>query len=98
MMNMMRSCVISALLLGCIADGSARAAEKWPGIDEAVVKKIAREHGREARDPLINTGEGDLQLFAFLMAGVMGGFVAGYCWRGLLEGKKKADEDGDGMQ
>jgi len=95
MMNMMRSLVVSAVLLGGLGSGSVFAAEKWPGIDEAVVNKIAREHGREVRDPLINTGEGDLQLFAFLMAGVMGGFVAGYCWRGLLEGKKKPGEGGD---
>jgi hypothetical protein len=60
---------------------------KWQGIDETVVQKIAREHGREARKSLIDIGEGDLQLFAFLMAGVVGGFAAGYCWRALLEGK-----------
>jgi len=95
MMNMMRAMVLTAVLLGSLANGSARAGEQWQGIDEAVVKKIAREHGREARPPLINTGEGDLQLFVFLMAGVVGGFVAGYCWRGLQEGKKKPDEGGD---
>ncbi len=68
------------------------AEEKWPGIDETVVQKIAKEHGREARKPLIDTGEGDLQLFVFLVAGVIGGFVAGYCWRALVEGKKDGNE------
>lgn len=68
--------------------GELPAAEKWQGIDEAVVKKIASEQGREARQPLINTGEGDLQLFVFLMAGAVGGFAAGYCWRMLTEEKK----------
>lgn len=95
MMHMIRFVLMCVVLLGSYAAGPVIAGEKWPGIDESVVKKIAREHGREARDPLINTGEGDLQLFAFLMAGVLGGFVAGYCWRGLLEGKKKPADDGD---
>ncbi|OGT99156.1 MAG: hypothetical protein A2079_07900 [Geobacteraceae bacterium GWC2_48_7] len=67
---------------------SAIAAEKWQGVDESVVGKIAGEHGREAKKPLIET-EGDLQLFLFLMAGAVGGFVAGYYWRVLLEGKRK---------
>jgi len=59
--------------------------EKWTGIDESVVKKIAKEHGREAREPLINTDQGDLLLFVFLIAGTIGGFIAGYSWRKLTE-------------
>ncbi len=58
--------------------------EKWAGIDESVVKKVAKEHGREARDPLINTDQGDLLLFVFLLAGAVGGFAAGYYWRILM--------------
>jgi cobalt/nickel transport protein len=58
--------------------------EKWAGIDESVVKKVAKEHGREAREPLINTDQGDLLLFVFLLAGVVGGFAAGYYWRILM--------------
>lgn len=61
--------------------------EKWKGVDEAVIEKIAKEHGREARDPLINTDTGDLLLFLFLLAGAVGGFVAGYYWRVLTERK-----------
>jgi len=87
----------SLVLAGCIlllslAAAPALAEEKWPGIDDAVVKKIAREHGREARPSLLNFGEGDLQLFMFLLAGAVGGFVAGYCWRALVEGKQKRKE------
>ncbi|WP_240731965.1 hypothetical protein [Geobacter sp. FeAm09] len=67
------------------------AAEQWQGIDETVVQKIAREHGREARKPLIDTGEGDMQLFMFLLAGAVGGFAAGYYWRALLDGRKRQD-------
>ena len=69
--------------------GAVGAAEQWQGIDDAVVERIAREHGREARRPLIDTSQGDLQLFVFLAAGSVGGFIAGYCWRSLLEGKRE---------
>ena len=65
------------------------APKPWTGVDEAVVEKIAREHGREARKPFIDLGEGDLQLFAFLLAGAVGGFAAGYYWRKLVGEKKK---------
>jgi len=60
---------------------------KWPGVDESVVEKYAKEHGREAREPLINTDQGDLLLFVFLLAGAVGGFVAGYYWRRLVSEK-----------
>jgi ABC-type cobalt transport system substrate-binding protein len=74
------------------------AEEKWQGIDESVVKKIAKEHGREAREPLINTDQGDLLLFVFLIAGTIGGFIAGYSWRKLTEGgaRKKQRTKTDG--
>ena len=62
---------------------------KWSGVDESVVEKYAKEHGREARAPLINTDQGDLLLFVFLLAGALGGFVAGYYWRTLMDQKKK---------
>jgi hypothetical protein len=62
---------------------------KWSGVDESVVEKIAREHGRGARSPLINTDRGDLLLFVFLLAGAAGGFVAGYYWRTLLDQRSK---------
>jgi ABC-type cobalt transport system substrate-binding protein len=67
----------------------AAAADKWPGVDEAVVERIAKEHGREAHEPLINTDQGDLLLFLFLASGAIGGFAAGYSWRMLTERKKE---------
>jgi len=63
------------------------APKSWTGVDEAVVEKIAKEHGREAVAPLIDPGSGDLLLFAFLVAGATGGFVAGYYWRDLFKKK-----------
>lgn len=61
----------------------------WAGVDETVVEKYAEEHGRAAREPFINTDQGDLLLFVFLLAGAIGGFAAGYYWRKILEQKPK---------
>jgi len=64
------------------------AEDRWPGIDKTVVEKFAKEQGREVKESLINTDQGDLLLFAFLIAGTIGGFAAGYYWRVLMERKK----------
>jgi hypothetical protein len=58
----------------------------WSGVDETVVGKFAAEAGRHARAPLV---EGDLLLFAFLLAGIVGGFVLGYYFRTLF-GERRA--------
>ncbi|ABQ28324.1 hypothetical protein Gura_4181 [Geotalea uraniireducens Rf4] len=73
---------------------SASSAEKWTGVDESVVEKMAREHGREAREPFINTDQGDLLLFVFLLAGAVGGFAAGYYWRMLVAEKAPEKQKG----
>lgn len=75
------------LLLFAICSSLVTASEKWPGVDESVIEKYAKEHGREASEPLINTDQGDLLLFVFLLAGTVGGFTAGYYWRVLLTTK-----------
>ena len=72
------------LLLFTIHYSLSTASEKWPGVDESVVEKYAKEHGREAREPFINTDQGDLLLFVFLLAGAVGGFIGGYYWRSLM--------------
>ncbi|HEY6009551.1 MAG TPA: cobalt ABC transporter permease [Geobacteraceae bacterium] len=68
------------------------APQQWQGVDEAVVEKVAKEHGRQAKRPLLDPGEGDLLLFAFLIAGVVGGFGAGYWWRSLTTEKRHQAE------
>lgn len=68
------------------------ASDKWQGVDESVVEKYAKEYGREARKPFINTDQGDLLLFVFLVAGTVGGFAAGYYWRVLTERKTRDGE------
>jgi ABC-type cobalt transport system substrate-binding protein len=75
------------ILLFVLFSSFAISSEKWLGVDESVVEKIAKEHGREARAPFINTDQGDLLLFVFLLAGTVGGFVAGYYWRMLMNEK-----------
>ncbi|MBI4335434.1 MAG: energy-coupling factor ABC transporter permease [Candidatus Omnitrophica bacterium] len=61
---------------------------KWGGVDESVVEKVAEEHGRAAWTPFINTDQGDLLLFVFLLAGAAGGFIIGYNSRKLFVEKK----------
>lgn len=56
----------------------------WEGVDVSVVGKYAEQAGRPPRKPLINTDQGDLLLFVFLLAGITGGFVGGYFFRGLF--------------
>lgn len=71
------------ILLATVALSSPASAEepaKWPGVDETVVEKFAKELGREPRDPYINTDRGDLLLFLFALAGGIGGFIMGYYW------------------
>jgi hypothetical protein len=80
------------LVLPCLTAAS----EKWSGVDKSVVEKIAKEQGREARSPLINTEQGDLLLFVFLIAGATGGFAAGYFWKTLLVNKAGRGEPGRG--
>lgn len=80
--------IISLILtFCCLLSADIFAADKWPGVDESVVEKYAKEHGREAREPLINTDQGDLLLFVFLLAGAVGGFIGGYYWRILIAEK-----------
>jgi len=76
----------------CMLPSMASPSEKWSGVDESVIGKYAKEHGRETREPFINTDQGDLLLFVFLLAGVVGGFAAGYYWRTLTEKRENPVE------
>ncbi len=65
------------------------AATTWEGVDKVVVEKVAAEAGRPAREPYINTDQGDLLLCLFLLAGAIGGFIVGYAFRALFPPRKK---------
>ena len=76
------------LLLGPTVTSGRTAS--WSGVDETVIEKFAEKAGRPATEPLINTAQGDLLLFLFLLAGAAGGFAAGYWFRVLFPpGRKK---------
>ncbi len=63
--------------------------QKWTGIDVSIVGKYAEKYGHPPRDPYINTDQGDLLLFVFTAAGIIGGFIIGYNYRRLfVEGKE----------
>jgi cobalt/nickel transport protein len=61
-----------------------RSSHEWEGVDKTVVERIAAAAGRAPRKPLFDTEKGDVLLFAFLVAGACGGFVAGYSFRRLF--------------
>jgi len=71
-------------LIASARGGLAYGGESWVGVDEGVVEKVAAEYGRHAWKPFINTDQGDLLLFVFLLAGTAGGFLLGFCWRKLF--------------
>ncbi len=60
--------------------------EKWKGLDEAVIEKLAEDKGRTPKS-LINL-EGDLEITMFTLVSGVAGFIAGYYWRKIFqEGK-----------
>jgi cobalt/nickel transport system permease protein len=66
----------------------------WKGMDEAVNERLARSAGRMSREPYINTDQGDLLLFFFLVGGLASGFAGGYCYRTLVTGRRASHEVG----
>lgn len=76
--------VVLLVTLFFLVSAASVFASNWAGVDENVIEKIAEEHGRPARAPFINTDQGDLLLFVFLLAGVAGGFVLGFNWQKLF--------------
>jgi len=79
---------LSILIVSTCCAVSAYAKEKWSGVDEVVIGEFAEKMGRTPSDPLINTGQGDLLLFMFLLFGAIGGFLAGYYYRELFPNKR----------
>lgn len=87
MKSLVFACLVVLALVFALFLVTGGSQEEWSGVDEAVVEKVAIEAGRPPKDPLINTDKGDLLLFLFLCAGAIGGFLGGYCFRGLFPPK-----------
>jgi cobalt/nickel transport system permease protein len=80
---------LAALALPVWVIASALSNSKaWEGVDVSVIGEYASKAGRAAATPLINI-QGDLLLFSFAIAGVIGGFIAGYYWRGIFDRRKR---------
>jgi hypothetical protein len=73
---------VSAASTGQTPDAAGKT-QSWQGVDD-VIEKLAEESGHPAPKPRGDADQGDLLLFAFLLAGAVGGFVAGYTFRGLF--------------
>jgi hypothetical protein len=81
--------LILAGVIGLAVGGAPARAASWEGVDKTVIEKFAGEAGRPARQPLIDTDQGDLLLLAFLLAGGAGGFAAGYWFRVLFPPRRR---------
>jgi hypothetical protein len=84
--------IFAGLLLAGPASLPGRAAS-WSGVDETVIEKFAEKAGRTAREPFINTDQGDLLLFVFLVAGIVGGFIGGYNFRVLFPPRRRNENE-----
>src|ERR1035437_114450 len=80
--------------LGAMLASAVTCKAAWEGVDKNVVEKFAEQAGRPARKPLIHTDQGDLLLFVFLLAGITGGFIGGYFFRGLFASPQRARPEG----
>ncbi|MGE5575636.1 MAG: hypothetical protein ACM3TT_00380 [Syntrophothermus sp.] len=88
--------ILALLLVAAAATVAATAAAvtmaqgipPWSGTD-VIVEKFAEDLGGvQAREPFINTDQGDLLLFVFALGGFGAGFTAGYLWRILFAEKQ----------
>ena len=89
----MKKMTLILLIIGVLISrpmGTAGRTAPWPGVDETVIEKFAEKAGRQAWEPFINTDQGDLLLFVFLLAGAVGGFAAGYWFRVLFPPRRKS--------
>ena len=72
--------MILPVLVALLALAGPAAPRPWPGVDEAVVERVAAQAGRRPTPSPFEPG-GDLKLFCFLAAGLVSGFALGHGWR-----------------
>lgn len=91
----MRTAIVMAVSALALFFVSGNCHARWEGVDKAVVEKYAAAAGRPPRAPYINTDQGDMLLFLFLLAGAAGGFAGGYFFRELFP-RKGREKNGAG--
>ena len=64
----------------------------WSDATDVLSGKAAEQAGREARDPYINTEQGNMLVFFFCLGGVAAGSAIGYNWRRLFAEKLRGGE------
>ena len=82
--------ILIMAVVGTIAlsgDNIVREEGMWSDATDVLSGQAAGQVGREARDPYINTEQGNMLVFFFTLAGVTAGSIIGYNWRKLLAGK-----------
>ena len=77
-------CAVTLVLAAGAWWGLSTVQARWAGVDKTVIEKYAKKAGQPPSAPIINTDQGDLLLFLFLLAGAGGGFVGGYYFRDLF--------------
>lgn len=73
---------VLALVVWSVA-ASAKAAERFQGLDETVIEAAGEAGGRPATGPVLNLEQGDLLLFAFSAGTFVAGVVVGVTWTRL---------------
>jgi hypothetical protein len=92
-MNARRAGTWLVLLLIAAAGGSwmlllsrSESRGDWPGVDEAVIGRVAEAAGRPEPTFAITWIHGDLLLFTFLCAGLLAGGLLGFFGRAAFYG------------
>ncbi len=60
----------------------------WSDATDVLSGQTASQAGRQAREPFINTEQGNMLVFFFCLGGVISGFIIGYNCRKLLVEKE----------
>ncbi len=88
--------VAVAILIGAVIGSVALSANNvvrdegvWSDATDVLSGKAAAQAGREAREPYINTEQGNMLVFFFCLGGVAAGSIIGYNWRRLFTEKLK---------
>jgi len=66
---------------------------QYEGVDDSVVGKFAKDAGRPPTPWIDLDKYGDLPLFVFLLAGILGGFLLGYYFRSLFGAKDRGAQN-----